>query len=172
MQGRPQQLCERQRAIAGRQGRPGRHGARRGYAVPAALRQPLAVARAHGGGIGPQAGAARGVQAVQPVALPDNGIRIAADAVIGRLDHGNGRGSRDRRVHRVAAPFQHAQPCLRRQRLRGDHHALADYGLEFDGIRACFVVLLLDRQAGFGLQRQADALFDATGARPAKALAH
>ncbi|MNL32864.1 hypothetical protein D3C87_1547420 [compost metagenome] len=51
--------------------------------------------------------------------VPDDGKRIAANSVTGRLNDGERHGGCNRRVNGIAAELQHAHPSLRRQRLRG-----------------------------------------------------
>src|SRR5690242_17141323 len=59
--------------------------------------------------------------------MPDERKRVAPNAVLGRLRHGQHRGSRNRRVDRVAAAPKGAQPRLRGQRVaRRDHRLPCD----------------------------------------------
>ena len=132
LDGRLEQLLERQLAQLFMQRGPARHHARHRDRVPAALglhRQPvradamlaLEVFDVPGG-----RGHAGGIQAMQLLAVPDDGETVAAQAAGNRLDqHDGGRGG-DGRVHGVAALEQHAQSGLRRQRVRGGHHVAGE----------------------------------------------
>ena len=53
---------------------------------------------------------------------PHQREQVAADAIAARLNDGQNRGGRDDRVNRVATRFEHGQPRLGRQRMRGRHH--------------------------------------------------
>ena len=123
------QIGERQLAEALAQGDPAGHRAGHRHAVPAALGRR--------GGVGAVATfevirrpglrrAARGVEAVQTLAVPQDAERIGAEPVADRLDDGHRRRRRDRRVDRIAAGQQHAQPGLRGHRMRGRHDIAAE----------------------------------------------
>ena len=52
------------------------------------------------------------VQAVEPLAIPDERQRIAADAVRGRFDDGERDARRQRRIHSIAALLEDGQTGL------------------------------------------------------------
>ena len=118
--GRRGHLGQRQLAEAARQLHPGRNGAGHGHRVPAGV--------GHGGAAGITVGrpggrrAARGIEAVQLLAVPQDGEGIAADAAAGGLHHRQRHRGGHGGVHRIAAGQQHAQAGLRRQRVRGADH--------------------------------------------------
>jgi len=62
-------------------------------------------------------GAARSIQAVQCLAVPQQAERVTAQPVADRLDDGHGGSSSNRRINRIAAAGQHGQPSLRGQRV-------------------------------------------------------
>ena len=61
---------------------------------------------------------------MQAAAVPDQGEGVAADAVGGGLDDGEGDRGGDGGVYRVAAKLQHLQAGLRRQGLAGGDDTL------------------------------------------------
>ncbi len=117
---RPEELAEGQPPEPLGQRRPGRHRARHRHALPA----PLGHRRAPGEALRRPAGgrAARAVQAVERLPVPEDRKGVAADPVAGRLDDRQRDRRRHRRVDRVAAAQEHPEPRLRRQRLRGRDH--------------------------------------------------
>ena len=62
------------------------------------------------------------IQAVEFLAVPDDCESVAAYAVAGRFDDGQGNRRRKGRIDRVAAASQHLQPRLGGERLRGSHY--------------------------------------------------
>ena len=102
------QIGKRQLAKASGQGDPAGHGARGSHGVPATHGHRAAMAalevlrvpgcRCH----------TRGVQAVQFLAVPQDGEVVAAQAIRHRLDNCHAGGGGDGRVHRVAALLQDA----------------------------------------------------------------
>ena len=113
---------KRQFAKALAQRRPTCDGARNRYGVHAPLgrvglvRAVFAVEVSRCPGCG---GMARGVQAVQLLAVPQNAKRIRTQAVAHRLGNRQGGCGGDGGVHRIAALPVHAQARLRGQRVRG-----------------------------------------------------
>ena len=116
------QVGKRQFAKALAQRRPTCDGARNGYSVHAPLgrvglvRAVFAVEVSRRPGCG---GMARGIQAVQLLAVPQNAKRIRTQAVAHRLGNRQGSGSGDGRVDGITALPVHAQARLRGQRVRG-----------------------------------------------------
>ena len=123
--GVPEQVLERQRAEALRQRRPCRDPARDGDRVPAIARHLVQMRESLGT---PCPGCApRRIQAVQPIAIPHQRERIAADAIHGRLDHRQADGGGQGRIDGVAASGEGRGAGLRCQGLgRGDHVATQD----------------------------------------------
>ncbi|MOA14222.1 hypothetical protein D3C78_1343110 [compost metagenome] len=122
------QLLERQLAQLFVQRGPAGHHARHRHGVPAALGLDgqavgaravlgLEVFGVPGGGRH-----ARRVQAMQFLAVPDDGEAIAAQAARHGFDQHDRGGGRNGGVHGVAALEQHAQAGLGRQRVRRGHH--------------------------------------------------
>ena len=132
-----QQVGERQLAEALAHRGPAGHGAGHGHAVPAAHRRGLRVSAVLALEVLGRPGlrrAARGVQAVQRLAVPQQAERVGAEAVADRLgqrDHGRGG---NRRVDRVATLVQHAHAGLRRERVRGRHDVAAEHGQALAGV--------------------------------------
>ncbi len=73
---------------------------------------------------------ARSIQAVEPLAIPDERQRIAADAIRGWFDDGERDPRRQRRIHGIATLPEDSQPGLRGQRLAcGDHATRREHWL-------------------------------------------
>ncbi|MNN08535.1 hypothetical protein D3C81_1213930 [compost metagenome] len=120
LDGRLEQVLERQRAEAFPRGAPARDCAGHRHAVPAG--------EGHGAVAGERFGrpgtrrAAGGVEAVQRLAVPDQREGVAANAVHARFHYGQRDGGGQRGIHGIAAPREHAQAggCCQWLR-RGDH---------------------------------------------------
>jgi hypothetical protein len=123
--GRLHQVGKRQLAKALAQRHPGRHRAGHGDGIDAP--------RGRRGGMGAVLsaevlrrpalrGAARGIQAMQLLSVPQDGKGVAAQAVADRLGDGDGGCGRNGRIDCIAALPEHAQARLCRQRVRGGHH--------------------------------------------------
>ena len=126
------QLGKRQLAKAFGQSHPGRHGAGHGDRVPAGFGDAAALREVVGR---PSRGrAARGVETMQFLAVPEDGKPVAADAATGGLDHRQRHGGGQRGVHRVAASQQHAQAGLCGQRMRGGNHVAAQHRAALRGV--------------------------------------
>ena len=132
-QGGLEQLGERDRPEPVRQRAPGRDRSWHRHGVPAAQR--------HGGVPGevlrrpPARRAARGIEAVQPFAVPQDGEGVAADPVHARLHHRQRDRSGQRRIDRVAAARQHQRPGRGSQRLRGADHVARQQRHALRGVR-------------------------------------
>eukprot|EP01034_Spumella_vulgaris_P032601 gene32601-40230_t len=72
-------------------------------------------------------GAARGVEAVQLLPIPQDAERIAAQAVAHGLHQRHHGGGGHGGIHRVATLLQDAQTGLRGQRVRGGHHVACEH---------------------------------------------
>ena len=118
--GRFEKIGKGEFAESAGEGGPDIHGAGHRHRIPAELRHAGPSGEA---GWGPGTRRASGtIQAVQLLAVPDDGEGIAADAVAGRLDDGQGDRGRKGRIDRIAAARQHLQTRLGGERLRGGHH--------------------------------------------------
>src|SRR4029453_18086385 len=73
--------------------------------------------------------ATRRVQPGECAAIPDDGKKIAADAVAARFEDRQGDGGRQRRVDRVAATLKHRDARLRGERLRRRYRVARENGL-------------------------------------------
>ena len=141
LDGRFEQLLERQLAELFVQRGPAGHHARHRDRVPAALgldRQAVgadAVLALEVFDIPRGGGHARGIQAMQFLAVPDDGKAVAPQAAGDRLDQHDGGGGGDGGVDRVTALEQHAQASLGRQGVRRGHHVTREQRDTDGGIR-------------------------------------
>ena len=127
-----EQVLEGQRAETLRQRRPARHLTRHGDRVPTPRRHGVHALEARG--VPARGRAARGVEAVQPAALPHQREAVAADAVHDRLDHRQRDGRRQRGVDGVAATGEGRRASLCGQGLRGRDDVARQHGLPAGGI--------------------------------------
>jgi mannose-6-phosphate isomerase-like protein (cupin superfamily) len=117
--GRSESLVETEPAEAPGQVGPGADGARNGHGAGALVGVAGAVE------IGRRAPGA--VEAEQAAVVPDEGERVAARSVVGRLgDREHGRG-RERGVHGVAAAPERPQAGLGGQGMAGRDHGVAGH---------------------------------------------
>ena len=123
---RLEQGLEGQLAEALRQLGPGRDGARHGDALPATLRHAALSGEALGRPGSRRA--ARGVEPVQLLAVPEDAEGIGAETVAGRLDHRQGDRGGERRIERITALAQHREAGLGRQRMRGRDEVAGEDG--------------------------------------------
>ena len=132
-----QQVGKRQFAEAFAQGHPTGHSTGHGGAVPTAQGQVggvSAVLALEVVGRPRRRRAARRIQAVQLMAVPQNAKRVRPQAVADRLNNGHGGCGGNGRIDRVAAVLQHAQTGLRGQRVRGAHHVAAKHRQALAGV--------------------------------------
>ena len=123
--GRFEQVGERQLAEALRQRHPGGDSARHCDGIPAFGRhRRLAVEPIERPALWR---AARRIQAVELVAIPQNGKRITANAIARRFDNRERDCSGKRGVDGVAALVQHAQTGLRGEWLGRSHGIARQY---------------------------------------------
>ena len=116
---------EGQLAVAFGQRDPGRYRARHRHRGPTALGHILLTGEVLGG---PALGRTTGcVQALQGLAVPNDGEGIAADAATGGFDHGQHHGGGDGGINGVAALTQHVQPGLCGQGLGAGDHVVAHH---------------------------------------------
>ena len=137
LDGRGQHVGQRQAAEAFVELHPGRHGAGHGDAVDAALGRRAGIVAVFAAEVvhAPLGGrAAGGVQAVQLLAVPQDAEGVAAQAVADGLADGHGGGAGHGGIDRVATLLQHAQPRLRRQRVRGGDHVAREHGVAGGGV--------------------------------------
>ena len=100
-----------------------RHAGRE-IAIEAALADGIAGrVEKHAGGRGARRGLAEIDDGVMPVGGVDQHKAAAADIAAARIDDGERVADRDRRIDRVAAGLQDAQPRVARLMLRRDDHA-------------------------------------------------
>ncbi len=128
--GRLEQIAERQLAETLGQCDPARHGARHRHRVPAALGGCLrlrAVLRLKVRRRPRGRCTARGVQSMQPLAVPHDAEGVRAQTIADRLDDRHHRSGRDRSVDRVAAFHQHAHAGLHGHGVRRRHHVAAEH---------------------------------------------
>ena len=130
--GGPGHLREGQLAEALGQRHPGRHCAGHGHGIPAFFRNAAQLGKVVGRPA--RRRAARSVEAVQLLAVPDDGKAVAADAAARGLDHGERHRSSQRRIHGVAAGQQHGEAGLRGQRLRSANHIAPQHRRAVRGI--------------------------------------
>ncbi len=128
---RLEQLLERQLAELGVQLDPRRHapGTVTEFQPSAGTALPPKYS-----GVQRRGRAARGVQAVQLLAVPDDGEGVRADAVGHRLHHRQRDRGGEGRVHRAAALGEHPQARLRGERLRGAHDVCRQDRLSRPGV--------------------------------------
>ena len=125
-------LREGQLAEALGQRHPGRHGAGHGHGIPALFRNAAELGKVVGRPA--RRRAARGVEAVQLLAVPDDGKAVAADAAARGLDHRERHRRGQCRIHGVAASQQHGEAGLRGQRLRSADHITPQHRRAVRGI--------------------------------------
>jgi hypothetical protein len=139
LDGRLHQVSERQLAEALAHRHPAAHRTGHGDGIEAAFGGRCHVLPVLAAEILRRPGrrcAARGVQPVQFLAVPEDAERVAAQPVAHRLADRHGRRGRHGGIHRVAAVVEHAQAGLRRQRVgrrhdvaRKDRQARAEVGI-------------------------------------------
>ena len=105
---------------------PGGDRARHRHAFPAAERDLVLPGEALGRPA--HRGRARGIEAVQFLAVPQDAVPVRAQPVARGLDHGQGRGGGDGGIDGIAALGEHRQARLRRQGMRGGNHVLGQNG--------------------------------------------
>ena len=121
-----EKICERESAETSRQGDPCAHRPWYGHRVPASRRHVAVAAETRGR---PAGGRLSGRVQADEVAVPaDDRERVAPDAVVAWLHHGQGDGGGDGRIHGIAAAAQHLQSGTRGQRLRRRHDVARQHG--------------------------------------------
>ena len=131
LDGRRDQVGKGQAAAALVQRHPARDRPRHGDRIPSALGRGLGIGAVLAAEVVRRPGrgrAARGVQAEQLRAVPDDAEHVRTQAVAAGLDHHHRRRRGDRRVHRVAAALEHLQAGLRPQRVRRRHDIACKHG--------------------------------------------
>ena len=171
-----QRVGQRQAAEALAQLHPGADAARHRHRIDAAPRRRHGVTVPAPEIVGRPGGrrAAGGVQPVQALAVPQDAEGIAAEAVADRLAHRHGGGRGHGGIDRIAALLQHAQPGLRRQRVRSGDQIAAEHRQARRGV-ARSVVEIHDKRRSFSARarhrRCAGAGAAATTTRPVPPLA-
>ena len=117
-----EEVGEGELAEALRKFHPGGDGPGRGDGIPAARGHVLQIGEP--ACFQAERRLARGVEAGELLAVPDDGKRIRADAVAGGFDNCQGNGGSKGGVNSIAAGEQHAQTSRRGERLRGRHDVL------------------------------------------------
>ena len=148
-----EQIAKRQLAEALRQRYPSSHRTGRGDRIPAAQRHFGTVLALEIGRVPGRRGDSRRIQAMQFLAVPQDGKVVASQAVGDRLDDGHRCSSGNRSVHRIATFVQHAQTGLRREWLGGSHHIARHHRAANGGVGVVPVELhsgRTDEKGGFG----------------------
>ena len=171
LDGRLHQVGKGQRAVARVQRHPAPHGAGYGHRIPAALGRALDVGAVLAAEVLGRPGlgrAARGVQALQRLPIPQDAEHVRPEAVAARLDDGHHRRRGDRGVHRIAAALQHLQPGLRAQRVRGRDDVAGEHGGAAARVARLPVEVVGHRRGPFRSRHSGQTAW-ATGCRPSPA---